>query len=109
MLPQGLTLFLAEGMAEESDDTPSSLPPMSMDSPWVSPSEGPQYHPVYTGGHQLKVPTKPSTAQSRSQSRPKGGLDPVNHPLLMDPGGDEQDQRPSPLVEGKSELVGGSP
>ena len=36
-LPLGLTLFLAEGMAEEWDDAPSSSTPMSMDSPMVSP------------------------------------------------------------------------
>ena len=79
-LPPGLTLFLAEGMAKEQDDAPSCLTPMPVDSPWPPPSKGPLHHSDCTGGAWPKVPTKLSTAQLRSWSRPKGGPDLVNHP-----------------------------
>ena len=78
-LPLGLTLFLAEGTAKEQGEAPSSSTPMPMYSPWPPLSKGPQCNPTYMGGAWPKVPAKPSTAQLRSQSRPKGGPDPVNH------------------------------
>ena len=42
----------------------------------------PPEHPTYMGGAGPKVLAKPSTdwTQSRAQSKPKEGLDPVNHP-----------------------------
>ena len=79
-LPPGLTLFLAEGMVEEQDDSPCSSSPMPLDSSWLAPSKGSQCHPTYTVGAQLEVPTKPSASQSISQSRSKEGPDLVNHP-----------------------------
>ena len=62
-----LNLFLAEGVAEEWDDTPSPSTPMSEDSPQLPPTEGPQHHPTHTGGARPKVPAQPSAGQSQSQ------------------------------------------
>ena len=67
----GLILFLAEGMAEEQDDAPSHSTPMPEDSPWPPLSSGHQHHPTYTDGARPKVPTKPSTGQSQSQTSTK--------------------------------------
>ena len=61
-LPLGLTLFLAEDMAEEQDGAPSSSTPKPMDSPWLPPSKDHQHHPTYTGGAWPKFPTKSSAA-----------------------------------------------
>ena len=71
-----------EGIAKEWDDAPSPSTPMTKDSPWLPPQQGPQFHPTYTGGVRPKVPTKPSASHSQSQpwSRPKEEPDPVNHP-----------------------------
>ena len=81
-LPEGLTLFLAEGMAEKWDDASSPYSPLSMDFPWLPPSEDPQCSLTYAGGARPNIPTKPFTGQSWSQpqSRPKEALDQVNHP-----------------------------
>ena len=80
MFPLGLTLFLAEGMATEWDDAPSSS--TAMDSPRPTPSKSPQSHPAHMGGAWPYVPAKPPAGwpQLRSQSGPKEGPDPVNHP-----------------------------
>ena len=70
----GLTLFLAEDMAAEWDDTPTSSTPMPMDSPWPA---------HYMVGAWPKVPAKSSAdwLQLRTWSRPKEGPDLVNLPL----------------------------
>ena len=44
------------------------------------PVRAPQHEPTHKRGAYQRVPTKPSTAQSQSQSQLKGMLNPVNHP-----------------------------
>ena len=54
-----------------------------MDSPWLPPSKGPQYHPTYTGGARPKVPTKPSAGWFQSQhqsSQKRSWIQLTNHP-----------------------------
>ena len=54
-LPQGITLFLAEGVAEEWDDAPGPFTSIPKSSPQY-PSEGSQCHTTHTGGARPKVP-----------------------------------------------------
>ena len=46
----GPDLLPSGGTAKKWDDTPSSLTPGLMDSPWLPPSKDPQHHPTYIGG-----------------------------------------------------------
>ena len=66
-LPWGLTLFLAEGIAEEQDDIPSPSTPVAVDSLQLPPSKGPQCYPTYVGQTQPKVPAKPSAGWCQSK------------------------------------------
>ena len=80
-LPQGLTLFLVEGVAKEQDDAPSPFTPVPEDSPQPPSTKGIQCHPTHTGGARPRVPAQPSA----HQSLPKTQLrleepDPINHP-----------------------------
>ena len=52
-----LTLFLAEGLAEEWDNTPGTVPEESLQLP---PSKGPQYCPCHTGGVRPKALAHPT-------------------------------------------------
>ena len=79
-LSQDQTTFLVGGTAEEQDDAPSPSTPLPVDPPGPPTSEGSLHHPTYLGGAHLKVPAKPSAAQSQSQSWLKEIPDPVNHP-----------------------------
>ena len=71
MLPQGLTLFLVEGMAEKWDDTPGLFTSIPKSSP-QPPLEGPQHCPFQS---------QPFVGWSQSwpQSKPEEP-DPVNQP-----------------------------
>ena len=53
-LPQGLTLFLVEGMAKEWDDATSSSTPMPVDSPQPPHCEGPSATPPIQQGPSLQ-------------------------------------------------------
>ena len=80
MLPQCLTLFLVEGMAEEWNNTPGPFTSMPESSPQL-PSEGSQCHPTHTEGTLPKVPPWLSTGHSQSQPQSKlEKPDPNNHP-----------------------------
>ena len=79
-LPTELTTFLAWGTVEEQEDTPCPSTSFSMDPLHPCPSKGLKHHPTHMGWAYLKVPVKPSTAWSKSQSWLKRTLDPVNHP-----------------------------
>ena len=75
-LPPGLAIFLVEGFSEEWD-APGPVPEESLQPP---PSEGPQWHPIHTGGARPKALAHPSAHQSQSwpQLKPEEP-DPVNH------------------------------
>ena len=67
MLPQGLTVFLVEGMAKEQDDAPSPSTPMPKDSQLLPPAS-------------IPIATLPVQEGPGLKSEP-------NH-LLVDPGPD---------------------
>ena len=81
MLPPGLTLFLGEDEAKKWEGTPSSIV-LLLEFPRPSTSKDSQCNPIHLGGVWPKVPAKPSAGQSQSQAqtKPTGGLDPVNQP-----------------------------
>ena len=95
----GLTLFLAEGTAVEQDDAPSSLTPVLMDSPQLSPSKDPHTTPSTQEEHDWRSLPNPLLLDWNPNQGQKGTSS-GEPPLSMDPGGEEQNQRPSPLVEG---------